>query len=57
MYRTEDYEEAIRLVSEGKVHLMPLVSKHFAFQDYLKAYQYIDANRENTMKVFIDVQK
>lgn len=55
MYRREDYETAIRLVSKGKVRLKPLVSKHFAFRDFLKAYQYIDANRETTMKVLIDL--
>ena len=31
------------------------MSRHFAFQDYLAAYQYIDGNRENTMKVLVDV--
>jgi L-iditol 2-dehydrogenase len=56
MYRNEDYTEAIRLVNAGKVQLKPLISKHFAFRDYLAAYQYIDANRETTMKVIIDVQ-
>lgn len=56
MYRHEDYVDAIRLTEEGKVHLRPLISKVFAFQDYLKAYQYIDSNRETTMKVLIDVQ-
>lgn len=57
MYRHEDYVDAIRLVSEGKVQLRPLMSCHFAFRDYLKAYQYIDENREMTMKVIIDVQE
>lgn len=57
MYRHEDYVDAIRLVSEGKVQLRPLMSRHFAFRDYLKAYQYIDANRETTMKVIVDVQE
>ena len=47
--------DAIRLVNEGKIQLKPLMSSHFAFKDYLKAYQYIDANRESTMKVLIDV--
>ena len=55
MYRHEDYVEAIRLVSEGKIALRPLMSKHFAFEDYAEAYRYIDANRETTMKVLIDV--
>ncbi len=56
MYRHEDYVDAIALVEAGKIRLEPLMSKHFAFQDYLAAYQYIDANRETTMKVLIDVQ-
>lgn len=56
MYRHDDYVDAIRLVNEGRVHLHPLISKTFVFQDYLKAYQYIDNNRETTMKVLIDVQ-
>lgn len=55
MYRHEDYVDAIRLVSERKIQLKPLMSKHFAFKDYLDAYLYIDANRESTMKVLIDI--
>ena len=55
MYRHEDFVDAIRLVSEGKIKLKPLMSKHFAFKDYLEAYKYIDANQEKTMKVLIDV--
>ena len=57
MYRHDDYVDGIRLVNEGKVHLKPLISKTFAFKDYLKAYQYIDDNRETTMKVIINVQE
>ena len=57
MYRNEDYLDAIRLVNEKKVVLSPLISRHFAFGDYLKAYQYIDENRESTMKVIINVQE
>lgn len=55
MYRHEDYVEAIRLVEEKKIQLKPLMSKHFAFLDYQQAYEYIDENREVTMKVLIDV--
>lgn len=55
MYRHEDYVDAIRLVNEGKIQLKPLQTAHFAFEDYQKAYEFIDANRELTMKVIIDV--
>lgn len=57
MYRHDDYVDAIRLVNENKVALKPLISRTFAFRDYLKAYQYIDDNRETTMKVIINVQE
>ena len=39
MYRHEDYVDAIRFVKEGKVRLKPLMSRRFAFMDYLKAYE------------------
>ena len=55
MYRHEDYLDAIKITEQGKVKLKPLMSKHFTFKEYQKAYEYIDANREMTMKVFIDV--
>lgn len=55
MYRHEDYVEAIRLVGEGKIQLKPLQSTHFPFENYLDAYRYIEANREKSMKVLINV--
>ena len=57
MYTHIDYLDAIKFVSEGKIKLKPLQTKHFSFKEYLKAYQYIDENRETTMKVLIDVDK
>ena len=56
MYRHEDYVTAIELVNAGKIELKRLQSKVFSFKDYLDAYKFIDANRETTMKVLIDVQ-
>ena len=56
MYRHEDYLKAIELVNAGKIHLSPLMSKVFPFARYLDAYQYIDANRETSMKILIHVQ-
>lgn len=55
MYRHPDYVEAIELVQAGKINLRRLMSNHFSFLDYQKAYEYIDNNRESTMKVLIDV--
>lgn len=56
MYRHEDYVTAIEMVEAGKIRLQPLMSKVFPFGQYKQAYEYIDANRETTMKVLIDVQ-
>ena len=53
MYRHDDYVDGIRLVNEGKRTFETINFKNFAFKDYLKAYQYIDDNRETTMKVII----
>ena len=57
MYRGEDYVKAIDMVSRGEVQLRSLISRVFPFSRYLEAYQYIDENRESTMKVLIDVQE
>lgn len=57
MYRHEHYLTAIELAAAGKVQLNPLVSKRFPLREYQAAYEFIDANREKTMKVLIDVQK
>lgn len=57
MYTHVDYLDAIKFVNEGKIQLAPLQTKHFPFKEFLAAYQYIDANRETTMKILIDVDK
>ncbi|MDD5863384.1 MAG: alcohol dehydrogenase catalytic domain-containing protein [Firmicutes bacterium] len=56
MYRHEDYVKAIEMVEAGKIHLRPLMSKTFPFSQYKQAYEYIDENRETSMKILIDVQ-
>jgi len=56
MYQKEDFRTAIELINTGKVKLAPLISNHFAFHDYLKAYEYIEKQKDRTMKVMIDVQ-
>ncbi|HEY9575602.1 MAG TPA: alcohol dehydrogenase catalytic domain-containing protein [Lachnospiraceae bacterium] len=55
MYRHEDYIDAIDFVSQGKISLEPLITKHFSFKNYQAAYRYIEENKEYTMKVMIDV--
>lgn len=56
MYRHEDYVKAVDYVSRGIIKLEPLVSNRFAFEQYDDAYKFIDANRETSMKVIIDLE-
>lgn len=55
MYKREDYERAVELLESGQVITKPLMSRHFHMDDYLDAYKFIDAERDKTMKVFIDI--
>ena len=55
MYRHEDYAEALEFVSTGKLKLKPLITHRFNFNDYKRAYEFIDANAAKTLKVMIDV--
>ena len=55
MYRHEDYVEAAALIAEGKIILEPLISKHFPFEQYLDAYNFIGDNADKVMKVMIDL--
>ena len=55
MYRHEDYLEAVKLISEGKIILDPLISKHFPFEKYHEAYQYIEESEDKVMKVMVDL--
>jgi L-iditol 2-dehydrogenase len=55
MYQEPDWKKAIDLVEAVKIRLAPLITDHFEFADYKKAYEYIEANRERAMKVMIVV--
>ena len=55
MYRRQDYLRAVALLSTGQVVAGPLLSQHFPFEAYLDAYRFIDQQRDQTMKVIVDV--
>jgi L-iditol 2-dehydrogenase len=55
MYQKKDYLRAIELVAAGKLCLDPMVTHRFAFKDYLKAYETIEASGGNYLKVMIDL--
>ena len=55
MYQYDDYREAVRLIDQGDVVTEPLYSRHFPFEDYAAAYDFIAEHGPNSMKVFIDL--
>jgi threonine dehydrogenase-like Zn-dependent dehydrogenase len=55
MYQRPDYEEAIRRVAAGEIVTKPLESKHFPFEQYADAYDFIEREGERCLKVFIDL--
>jgi L-iditol 2-dehydrogenase len=55
MYQKKDYVRAIELVANDKLSLDQMVTHRFAFKDYLKAYETIEASGGNYMKVMIDL--
>jgi 2-desacetyl-2-hydroxyethyl bacteriochlorophyllide A dehydrogenase len=55
MYKHEDYEEAVSMIANGKIITDPLFSKHFPFEEYSEAYQYIEDQKGESMKVIIDL--
>ncbi len=55
MYRHEDWEQAVKWIHAGTVRTEPLVSKHFAFEQFAEAYEFIEREGERSMKVMIDL--
>ena len=55
MYKHEDYVKAVELIASGEVITEPLVTKHFAFEQYEDAYKFIDEQGDKTLKVMIDL--
>jgi L-iditol 2-dehydrogenase/threonine 3-dehydrogenase len=55
MYRQEDYEAAVEMISSGKIITKPLLTTSFPFNRYLDAYKYIEEQGEKSMKVMIEL--
>ena len=55
MYLHEDYLKAIDVIASGKINLSRLITNHFPFEKYDDAYQFIEKQKDKTMKVLIDL--
>ena len=56
MYQKKDYLRAIELVAGGKLHLDQMITQRFPFEEYLRAYQAIEASGGRYMKVMIELE-
>lgn len=57
MYVREDYEDAIKLLSKGKINTELLISKYFNIRQFQEAYKFIDDNATDVMKVMLKVSE
>jgi 2-desacetyl-2-hydroxyethyl bacteriochlorophyllide A dehydrogenase len=55
MYRQDDYAQAVEWIASGAMKTSLLVTKHFPFEDYDKAYHFIEEEADKTLKVVIDL--
>ena len=55
MYRHADWDRAVEWIAAGVIKTAPLDSKHFPFDEYLAAYNYIQNEGDKVMKVMIDL--
>ena len=55
MYQHKDFRTSIDLIRDGKVNLKHLITDHYTFEDFEKAYAQIEGEKDKTMKVMIDI--
>lgn len=55
MYQSIDFDQAVELILQGKVKLTELITDRFPFEDYLKAYEIIEVNKDKVMKVMMNM--
>jgi L-iditol 2-dehydrogenase len=55
MYQKRDYERAIELVARDRLCLDPMITHRFPFEQYLEAYEMIEASGGHSMKVMIEL--
>jgi L-iditol 2-dehydrogenase len=53
MYKKDDFQTAIELIGSKKINVSILVTDHFKFDEFPKAYEYIEAQKDKVMKVVV----
>ena len=55
MYVEKDFQDTIDYMAAGKINMKPLISKVFPFDEYDKAYKFIEKNRDTSMKILAEM--
>lgn len=55
MYRRDDFQEAIRLISQGKVQVLPLVSHRFPLDQAAEAFETARTGSAEALKVLVRI--
>ena len=55
MYTEKDYLESIRILEEGKIKTMPLITGRFPLKEIENAFKSIHSNRETSQKVILTI--
>jgi D-xylulose reductase len=50
-----DYERAINFIASGQINVKPLISRHFAFEGSIEAFEYAASAASDVIKIMIDV--
>jgi len=50
-----DYERAINFIASGQINVKPLISRHFAYADSIKAFEYAASAPSDVIKIMIDL--
>lgn len=56
MYVREDYQDAIRLLAEGKIYTEEIITDYFDIKQFKEAYEYIDNYADDVMKVMLKIE-
>lgn len=55
MYVEKDFQDTIDYMAAGKIKMKPLISKVLKFEDYDKAFEYIEQNKDTSLKILIEM--
>lgn len=55
MYVDKDFQDTIDYMAAGKINMKPLISKIFKFSEYAEAFNYIEQNKDTSLKILIEM--